>query len=316
MLCFATPPEVWCPRAVDRSSSGSFCSSSSQIQPTPTSSPGRAPAGSSSSRTRMRWPGSGARGNQNPTWTTTRWVAPCATTTTRTSWPRCTASGTLTSLTSTPWWLRARPRDPTARTSTRRITLPSSPITPPPMATPSSMGCCLPPPPSPLACISRPAPCSRPRRPTGLFPHLPLWITFQISTAAKLARRPWLTSTPARRARRQCQISTQRISIRHRQHRQALLRPRHRPWCLPSLHFLQQSLQKPRVFPTFLLSHFQWTRWDNITLTFNPTRTLSKILGSECESRKIEIQVQASLCLFLNKKNSLCKVSCLYFSSK
>ncbi len=39
-----------------------------------------------------RWRGAGAGGRASPTWTTTSWAEPCATTTTRTSWPKCTAA--------------------------------------------------------------------------------------------------------------------------------------------------------------------------------------------------------------------------------
>lgn len=58
---------------------------------------------SSSWSTLMRWLGDGVSVNPSPIWTTTNWVELCATTTTRTSWQKCTASATLTNLTSLGW---------------------------------------------------------------------------------------------------------------------------------------------------------------------------------------------------------------------
>lgn len=78
----------------------------------------------------MRWPSVGASARASPIWTTTSWAALCATTMTRTSWLRCTASATPTNLTS-----RASRRHTRitlqkgVSLSTRRRCLTSSPTT-------------------------------------------------------------------------------------------------------------------------------------------------------------------------------------------
>ena len=74
-------------------SSWSFC----LMPATPSSFAGRTWLASSACWTLMRWLDDGASGKTRPTWTTTRWGARFAITTTRWSWRRCRASGSLTS---------------------------------------------------------------------------------------------------------------------------------------------------------------------------------------------------------------------------
>jgi len=103
-------------QARGRSSCGSSCWSSWPTATTLASSPGRAPTASSRWPTRMRWPSAGASARASPTWTMTSSVVLCATTMTRTSWPRCMASAMPTNLTS-----RASRRR--TRTTQRRVGL-------------------------------------------------------------------------------------------------------------------------------------------------------------------------------------------------
>ncbi len=101
VLCPLTPPLHSSSQVQARSSCGSSCWSCCPTATTRASSPGRAPMASSRWPTRTRWPSAGASARASPTWTMTSWAVLCVTTTTRTSWLRCTASATPTNLTST-----------------------------------------------------------------------------------------------------------------------------------------------------------------------------------------------------------------------
>ena len=150
-----------CLQAVDRSSCGSFYLSFSLTAATLTVSSGREPTGSSNSWIPTRRPGNGASVKVNPTWTTTSWAELYDTTTTRTSWLKCTASATRTSLTLPDWPRRCSPPLRTPRpTSTNRNCSCPAPPTITTRITSTSWRRTL---------LSRPRPqgFSRPPRPTG-----------------------------------------------------------------------------------------------------------------------------------------------------